>query len=126
MKSPAIPGHPHAKRLLSLALTSTLVIAAAEEDPEATPACPAPAAAQAAVGDALPPVELGKVAWGRDFEQAVAESQKTGKPLMVLFDEVPGCGGCKTYATINRGAWPALLNNLIRPLFAARCQICRS
>jgi hypothetical protein len=36
------------------------------------------------------PVELGAVAWGRDFDAAVREAHKTGKPLLVLFQEVPG------------------------------------
>ena len=46
------------------------------------------------------PVELGKIKWHRDFDEAAAESRKTGKPLMVLFDEVPGCGGCKSYGKV--------------------------
>ena len=37
-----------------------------------------------------PPVELGRVAWLRDFAKAEAEARSTGRPLMVLFDEVPG------------------------------------
>ncbi|MFO0594981.1 MAG: thioredoxin family protein [Myxococcaceae bacterium] len=37
------------------------------------------------------PPELGKVTWLRDFEQATARARETGKPLLVLFDEVPGC-----------------------------------
>ena len=35
--------------------------------------------------------ELGKVPWLRDFEAAVRLSRETKKPLLVLFDEVPGC-----------------------------------
>ncbi len=37
-----------------------------------------------------PPVELGAVAWGRDLEAAKKVSSKTGKPIFVLFQEVPG------------------------------------
>lgn len=37
-----------------------------------------------------PPIELGAVAWGRDLETARGASAKTGKPVMVLFQEVPG------------------------------------
>lgn len=37
------------------------------------------------------PPELGQVPWLRDFEAAVLQARKTNKPLLVLFDEVPGC-----------------------------------
>ncbi|MFT3712014.1 MAG: thioredoxin family protein [Archangium sp.] len=37
------------------------------------------------------PPELGKVKWERDFDAAVRRSKETQKPLLVLFDEVPGC-----------------------------------
>lgn len=37
------------------------------------------------------PPELGLVPWLRDFEAARRLSKETGKPLLVLFDEVPGC-----------------------------------
>ncbi len=36
------------------------------------------------------PVELGKVAWGRDLDAAVAESRASNKPIALLFQEVPG------------------------------------
>ncbi len=36
------------------------------------------------------PVELGKVRWQRDLEAAKAKSAETGKPIFVLFQEVPG------------------------------------
>ncbi len=36
------------------------------------------------------PVELGKVAWGRNLEDAVAKSKKYNKPIALLFQEVPG------------------------------------
>ena len=36
------------------------------------------------------PVELGKVAWGRDLDAAVAKSKKSNKPIALLFQEVPG------------------------------------
>ena len=35
-------------------------------------------------------VELGKVTWNRDLDKAKALSAKTGKPLFVQFQEVPG------------------------------------
>lgn len=42
-------------------------------------------------------VEVGKVEWGRDLEAAYATSEKSGKPVLVLFQEVPGCSGCKKF-----------------------------
>lgn len=36
------------------------------------------------------PEELGEVNWNRNLDQAVAISRKTGKPLFVQFQEVPG------------------------------------
>ena len=41
--------------------------------------------------------ELGKVSWYRDFDQAIALSQKQNKPIFVLFQEVPGCLTCRNY-----------------------------
>lgn len=38
----------------------------------------------------LPPAELGRVSWLRDFAKAEAQARDSGRPLMVLFDEVPG------------------------------------
>lgn len=37
------------------------------------------------------PVELGHVRWGRDLDAALAASKRSGKPVLLLFDEVPGC-----------------------------------
>jgi hypothetical protein len=35
-------------------------------------------------------IELGTVTWTRDHDAALALSAKTGKPIFVLFQEVPG------------------------------------
>lgn len=35
-------------------------------------------------------VELGTVKWNRDLDAAKKLSQQSGKPLMILFQEVPG------------------------------------
>ena len=43
------------------------------------------------------PVEVGKVAWRRDLDGALQESQSTKKPVLVLFQEVPGCAGCQKF-----------------------------
>ena len=40
-------------------------------------------------GDPVP-VELGRVAWGRNYDDAVATSRSSLKPLLVLFQEIPG------------------------------------
>ena len=42
-------------------------------------------------------VEVGSVAWGRDLDAAYARSAETGKPVLVLFQEVPGCQGCQDF-----------------------------
>jgi len=41
--------------------------------------------------------ELGKVDWLRDFDQAIAQSKEEGKPILILFQEVPGCSTCRNY-----------------------------
>jgi len=41
--------------------------------------------------------ELGQVAWHRDYNQALALSKESGKPVLLLFQEVPGCSTCRNY-----------------------------
>lgn len=36
------------------------------------------------------PVELGQVAWLRDYAAARKLARKQDKPILILFDEVPG------------------------------------
>ena len=43
------------------------------------------------------PPELGRVNWGRDLDSALAESAKTGKPVLLLFQEIPGCKTCRDF-----------------------------
>lgn len=43
------------------------------------------------------PVEVGAVRWGRDFEAARRASAGSGKPILALFQEVPGCAGCQRF-----------------------------
>src|SRR5689334_1545101 len=40
------------------------------------------------------PEELGRVHWLRDLQAGQAEAAKTGKPMLILFQEVPGCSNC--------------------------------
>lgn len=41
--------------------------------------------------------ELGKVAWYRDYDRALELSQMHNKPVLMLFQEVPGCSTCRNY-----------------------------
>lgn len=43
------------------------------------------------------PVEVGVVNWLRDLAEATELSEQTGKPIFALFQEVPGCSGCKQF-----------------------------
>jgi hypothetical protein len=43
------------------------------------------------------PVEAGNVEWGRDLDAALRQSETTGTPVFVLFQEIPGCIGCQTF-----------------------------
>lgn len=42
-------------------------------------------------------IELGKVTWLRDYDQALAESKNTNKPILLFFQEVPGCSTCVNF-----------------------------
>jgi hypothetical protein len=41
--------------------------------------------------------ELGAVRWERGYDAAAAKARASGKPLLVLFDEVPGCHTCVSF-----------------------------
>ncbi len=45
------------------------------------------------------PVELGKVSWYRDLQQAQEISAQSDKPILILFQEIPGCSTCKKYGS---------------------------
>ena len=36
------------------------------------------------------PVELGTVKWSRDLDASLTSASKSGKPIFLLFQEVPG------------------------------------
>ncbi len=42
-------------------------------------------------------IELGQVAWLRDYAAAVQLARKEGKPIFILFQEVPGCLNCQRF-----------------------------
>ena len=43
------------------------------------------------------PIEVGDVRWGRDLDAALEYSAKSGKPVLVLFQEIPGCSGVQKF-----------------------------
>jgi hypothetical protein len=43
------------------------------------------------------PEELGAAEFGRDLKQGLAESRATGRPVFLLFTEVPGCHTVKSF-----------------------------
>ncbi len=45
------------------------------------------------------PIELGNVHWLRSFDEAQMKSKKEGKPILILFQEIPGCQTCKSYGS---------------------------
>lgn len=47
--------------------------------------------------DAAQPEEAGTATWLRDLDTALAASAKSGKPVFALFQEIPGCAGCKQF-----------------------------
>ncbi len=42
-------------------------------------------------------VELGKVSWYRDYDAALELAQQKDKPVLILFQEIPGCATCRNY-----------------------------
>ncbi|MCZ6816368.1 MAG: VPGUxxT family thioredoxin-like (seleno)protein, type 2 [Planctomycetota bacterium] len=79
------PGLRWPLRVLALvALTATATAAANGE----APGKPA---------STTPPPELGDVKWARGFDNALAHATSAKRPLLVLFQEVPGCGTCINY-----------------------------
>jgi hypothetical protein len=45
------------------------------------------------------PVEVGDVHWLRDVEAGRNQAKATGKPLLILFQEVPGCSNCTRFGS---------------------------
>ena len=57
------------------------------------------------------PIQLGKIAWYRDFDQAKTLAEKEGKAIFILFQEVPGCTTCRSYGK-NVLSNPALISTI--------------
>ena len=41
--------------------------------------------------------ELGAISWYRDYNTALKLSKEENKPVLILFQEVPGCMTCRNY-----------------------------
>ena len=41
--------------------------------------------------------ELGQVEWYRNYDEAFLKAQKDSKPILLFFQEVPGCSTCRNY-----------------------------
>eukprot|EP00056_Hartaetosiga_gracilis_P015820 m.3180 g.3180 ORF g.3180 m.3180 type:complete len:161 (-) comp3296_c0_seq1:42-524(-) len=41
--------------------------------------------------------ELGRVSWSRDYDTSLQRAKEEEKPILLLFQEVPGCGTCVGY-----------------------------
>jgi hypothetical protein len=48
-------------------------------------------------GQSRNPIEIGTVDWRRDFEAALLDTERSGKPVFAFFQEVPGCSGCQKF-----------------------------
>ena len=46
-------------------------------------------------------IELGKVAWFRDYDQALSESVRLNKPVLLFFQEIPGCSTCVNFEKVS-------------------------
>src|SRR5688572_30357584 len=44
-------------------------------------------------------VELGDVRWIRSMDEALIRSKSECKPILILFQEVPGCATCREYGS---------------------------
>ncbi len=42
-------------------------------------------------------IELGKVSWLRDYKTALSESKLKNKPVLLFFQEIPGCSTCVNF-----------------------------
>ncbi len=51
------------------------------------------------ISSQINPVELGDVHWLRSMDETQARSKKEGKPILILFQEVPGCETCRNYGS---------------------------
>jgi hypothetical protein len=76
------------KAALFFVVVATVVVAGALLARPDRAACGAP---MSTLETSSNPPELGLVRWRRGYPDARAAARQSGKPLLVLFDEVPGC-----------------------------------
>ena len=62
--------------------------------------------------------ELGKVRWYRDYDQALLAAKRQNKPVLLLFQEVPGCATCRNYGhqVLSHPLMVEAIENLFVPL----------
>lgn len=64
------------------------------------------------------PKELGEVSWYRDYDEALNKAKKEDKSVLMLFQEVPGCGTCVQYGeqVLSYPLMVEVIENLFVPL----------
>lgn len=64
------------------------------------------------------PVELGKVSWYRDYDEALKVATREKKAVLILFQEVPGCATCRNYGhnVLSHPLMVEAIENLFIPL----------
>lgn len=62
--------------------------------------------------------ELGNVSWHRDYNTALTLSKEQDKPVLILFQEVPGCMTCRNYGhnVLSHPLMVDAIENLFIPL----------
>lgn len=63
-------------------------------------------------------IELGQVNWLRDYDVALEQSKEQGKPVLILFQEVPGCATCQRFGNkvLSNGLLVDAIENEFIPL----------
>src|SRR5258707_4422526 len=71
-----------------------------------------------------PEPELGLVRWGHDLDAALATSRESGRPVLALFDEVPGCATCRGFGAevLSLPLIAEAIESEFVPLFVANCR----
>jgi len=75
------------RRPIPVLMMLPMFVPGAQAPAQEPPAPPAPPA----------PVELGRVRWSSDLDAALARSRAEGRPVLLLFQEIPGCETCRDF-----------------------------
>jgi len=64
------------------------------------------------------PTEIGTVTWEREYPRALTLAEESGKPVFLLFQEVPGCAGCRAFGreVLSRPELVSLIESHFVPL----------